>query len=258
MKKFWSVILTIILAIILVSITLSYSAENIVINTLSSELTYKKVSSKILDFVIKYDLDKIDDVDNIIKNSNQISKITKKFLNATIENVSYNKNSKVDISSEINNLVNDELSKYIDEETRNSILLSFSNYGDELENEFEVYLTGFSYDYAELFKIYYMLVNTTFRICILIILCIDIIILILLLKLNVFKNLKIGSIVTGIITIVFLLLVRLLRNYIDQNFSGGRLNNINTSSLLIFTIVWILLSIIFIVLDKRIQNRVEK
>ena len=92
----------------------------------------------------------------------------------------------------------------------------------------------------------------------LIILCIDIIILIILQKLNVFKNLKISSIVAGIITVIFLLLVRLLRNYIDQNFSGGRLNNINTSSLLIFAIVWIILSIIFIVLDKRMKSRVEK
>ena len=164
MKKFFTIFLTIILTLTMILITISYSAENIVINTLSSELTYKKVSGKILDFVIDYDMNKLDEIDNTIKNSKQIPKITKNFLNATIENISYNKNTIPDISYEIENLVNNELSNNIDEETRDKIITAFNNYGNELENEFEIYLSGFSYNYTELFKMYYTLVHNTFRI----------------------------------------------------------------------------------------------
>ena len=254
MKKFFTIFLTIILTLTMILITISYSAENIVVNTLSSELTYKKVSGKILDFVIDYDMNKLDGIDNTIKNSKQLPKITKKLLNATIENISYNKNTVAEISDEINNLLNNELSNNINEEKRNEIIIAFKNYGNELENEFERYLSGFSYNYTELFKIYYTLVSKTFRIILFTILCISIIVLILLKKLKVMSNLKIASLITFVVSTIILITTKLLQNYIDQNFAGGRLNNLNTISLIVFVIIWLLLSVIFIVSDKKMKN----
>lgn len=258
MKKFFTTLLTIILTVTMILITISYSEENIVVNTLSSELTYKKVSGRILDFVIDYDINKLDEIDNTIKNSKQLPKITRKLLNTTIENVSYNKNIVVDISDEMDNLVNNELSNNIDEEKRNEIITAFNNYGNELENEFEIYLSGFSYNYTELFKIYYTLVSNTFRIILFIILGISIIILILLKKLKVMSNLKIASVITFAVSTVILIAIKLLQNYINQNFAGGRLNNLNTISLIVFAIIWLLLSVIFIVSDKKLKEIKEE
>lgn len=257
MKNFWTVFCPIILTITMVLIMISYAIESTVINTLSSELTAKKVSGKIMDFVIDYNMNELDDINNIVKSSKQIHKITRKFLNATIENVSYNKETYTDIHNEIYKLVNEELSNNINEETRNKIISDFNNYGNELENEFEIYLSGFNYNYQELFKIYYILTGNTFRIASFVVLCISLITLILLQKIKSINEIKNATIITFIIATLFLILIKLSQNYIDQNLAGGRLNNLNTTMLNIFIVILALLSAILVLLNIKLKDKYE-
>ncbi len=257
MKRLLIIIFTIILTLTMILITASYSVESAVVNTLSSELTCKKVSGRIYDFVINYDMNKLDEIDKTIKNSKQIPKITKKFLNATIENTSYNKNTMPDVSNEIDSLVNNELADSIDKDTRNEIISKFNNYGSELESNFEIYLSGFSYNYTELFKIYYNFVSSTFRIILFIILCIDLTVLIFIQKLESLKYIKVATIITFVLSVVILITIKFLQNYIDQNFAGGRLNSINTNSIELFSIIWLVLSVTFIIIDKKMKSRLQ-
>lgn len=257
MKKLLTIFCTIILTITMVLIIISYSTESIVINTLSSELTTKKISGRIMDFVIDYDVNELDNINNIVKSSKQIHKITRKFLNSTIENVSYNKETSPDIHNEINTLVNVELSDNINEETRNKIISDFNNYGNELENEFKIYLSGFSYNYSALFKIYYILTGNTFRIPSFVVLCISLITLILIQKIKSINEIKNATIITFIIATLFLILLKLSQNYIDHNFAGGRLNNLNTTMLNIFVVILALLSAILVLLNIKLKDKYE-
>lgn len=255
MKKNINILLTILLTILLILITISYSSEAIIINTLSKEITYKKISSKVLDYTINYDIDKTYEIDKTIKNSKELNKITKKYLNKTIKDITYNQNNNINISNEINTLVNKELKNNIDIKTRTTITKELNNYGNTLSEELKIYLLGFNYNYQELFKIYYYLVSTILRIILFILLIIDLIILIIYQKQNTIHNLKISTVITFITTIILLILLKVSQNYIEQYYAGGRLNNLDKTSLIIFAIIWLIISTLSIFIEGKIKER---
>ena len=117
--KFIKVLLKITLPLILIVITLSYSAEDIIKSTVTNEVMSKKISGYVLDDIInEFDLSKLGDIEDKIRNSKYTEEISKKYVDVFINNVLYDKKEKLDISNEVNLLIEKELGNELSDEKK--------------------------------------------------------------------------------------------------------------------------------------------
>ena len=259
--KFIKVILKILLTISLTLITISFAFENMVNRTIAKDVLSKKMSGYILDNIIdEFNIDELGKIENEIRNNKYVEEITSKYANIYINNILNNENEKVDITEEINSLLEDTLKDKISENQKQEI----SNYLQEQNIKIQEKADAFveevkEYDdyYTPILNVYDFLINFSFRICLLVALFIDIILLIILEKLDVFKSLQIAVSVTLIISLIILSIINYFSTFIEQQIAGGWIN-LNMDLLVKFIAIELVIDIIIFIIRELVNKRKPK
>ena len=253
MKKILAILLKILLPLILILLTMSFIIENIAVKTISNDIITKRIEGYMLDEIInKVDDDKLFEIAEKIENSKYIEKITQKYLDAISSN-SYNTNyENIDITEEINLILEKDLENELPEDIKNNVINYMSEKSTELQNRLEI---GLEEPVIEILNIYSVYTSFTFRISLIVLCIIDIIGLILLEKYNSLKSIQIAILITAILTICLFIAIKLLSPYIEQRLSGGWIDNINLNLMIGFIIVEIVVSIILFILGKKLNKK---
>lgn len=256
--KFVKVILKILLPILLVAITMSFILENMVTKTMTEEIMAKKISGYFLDTIIyDFDVEILGKIEDKIRTSKYTEKITSKYVDILILNLVYNKNQKLDIIDEINLILEKELKNEISEEKKEEIENRLKGKSIQLEERLEDSLPkGFShYNFTVFLKIYNTIISFTFRIVVFLGMVVNIILLLILERDEALKSVQIGILITGIISLVGAILIRIFSNFIGQYFLGGWIHNINMVMLIIFMIIEIIISIVIYWIRKNVDMK---
>lgn len=259
--KFIKVLLKITLPLILIAITISYSAEDIIKSTVTNEVMSKKISGYVLDDVInEFDLSKLGDIEDKIRNSKYTEEISKKYVDVFINNVLYDKKEKLDISNEVNLLIEKELGNELSDEKKAIIQENLKTQSEKLEKRIEEYVpSGFTnYDFKGVLKIYNIIISEKLRTTLFALLFVNILILIILDKkrsAKVFRNI---FFITCILSVALFGVIRACSNYINMHYAGGWFDEINEDVLLKFILVYFIISVIMYALDMIIGHTKKK
>ena len=260
--KLIKTLLKIILVILFLIITISFSIKEIVINTTSKEIVSKKISGYILDDIIdEYEISKLETIEKNIRNNRYINKITRKYIDSYLNGIIYDKVEKINIEDEVNSLIENELSTLSDNQ-KNIIKENVKNKSEKLEKRLDNYISSEfeTYKFKDIIKGYNLITNKSFRIILIILSIVNIIILMILEKRNFFKSFQTVIYTTCTLTIIFTILVKLLFNFINQNFIGGFINDIDINILIKLIFVEILISLVIYIINKFIikKDKVKK
>lgn len=256
--KYIKVILKILLIVLLIAEIMSFIIENMVIKTFSQEILSKKVSGYFLDEII-YDVnvDELSKIENNIRSSKHMEKITSEFINVTIKNIVYNKNETIDITNEIDSLIAKNISNKISKEKSANIKDYITEKTTDIQKKLEDnLLDSFGNEYLNVLKTYNIFTNIYFRIIILLLLIIDITFLVILEKFKVLNFIKIATLIVAIFSLVIFILIKFMSNIIDQNLAGGFLQSINASSLIIGIIIELIIYFILNIIDKKLKVKI--
>lgn len=258
--KYIKILLKILLFIFLVMIIISFAVEDLVVNTFSQEILSKRVSGYLLDEIV-YDVDinKLEVIEDNIRNSESTKKITSEFINTLIENIINDGNTKINIENEIDILI----SKYMPNEIPNeklqnmkrNVIEQITNAEERVQNNL---LYSFGNNYLIILKVYNVITNIYFRIIIAILCVLDIVILCALEKQKILKFISNISIIITIVMFIIFILIRVLSNYIDQKFAGGWLQDINTNMLIVSIATGCIISILLILINKNVKTKVKE
>ena len=254
MKKIIKLILKILLPIFLVVITVSFIIENTTIKTISNDIITKKISGYMLDEVInEVNDDTFYEIADKIENSKYMEDITQKYLD-----ILTGKSKKIDIKEEINLIMENDLGDTISEELKHKIVDYVNKKSTYLENALEI---GTEENTKEILNVYSIFTSFSLRIVFFMLILLDIIVLIILEKKDVFKTLQKSSIITAVLSIIIFIILKILSKYIKQRLSGGWIDNINLNLMIVFIIVEIIIGfILFVVrkvLDRKANNSKE-
>ena len=253
MKKILAILLKILLPLILILLTMSFIIENIAVKTISNDIITKRIEGYMLDEIInKVDDDKFFEIAEKIENSKYIEKITQKYLDVISSNSSNMNYENIDITEEINLILEKDLENELPEDIKNNVINYMSEKSAELQNRLEIWLEE---PVIEILNIYSIYTNFAFRISLIVLCIIDIIGLILLEKYNSLKSIQNAILTTAILTICAFIAVKLLSPYIEQRLSGGWIDNINLNLMIGFIIVEIVVSIILFILGKKLNKK---
>lgn len=256
--RYIKIVLKILLFLFLLTIIISFVTESIFVNTFSKEILSKKVSGYLLDEIV-YDVDinKLQQIDNNIKNSRSTKKITSKFINTLIENIINDGNTKLDIESEIDILISKYMPNSISNEKlqnmKKNTIEQITNSEERLQNNL---LYSFGEDYLIILKTYNVVTNIYFRIIIVALCIANMAILYVLEKHKALKSIRNISVIITIVMLIIFVLIRLLSNFIDQRLAGGWLQDINTTALTISIVVESIISIILTLINKTKNKEV--
>ncbi len=243
MKTCIKIILKIVLPILLFIITMSFVIENVAVKTISKDILTKRVSGYMLDEIInEVDNDTLYEIADKIENSPYMEEITGKYLD-----VLTGKNENIDIMEEINQILEEDLQNEIPENVKSNIKSYVSEKSEEIENRLEIGIEGTT---TQVLNIYGQFTSFEFRITCIIICLLDIIGLIVLEKQQVLKTIQISMFITAIISMIAFIGFKILSTYIEQDLSGGWIDNINLNMLVGCIIVEVILSFIVLIIRK--------
>lgn len=229
-----------------IAVTMSFLAENIVVKTFTRDILAKRVSGYFLDKVPhEGDMDTLERLDNSIRNSKYTEKITAKFIQNIVENVLYDKGKELDISEEMEGLMQENAPEGMAagqvEEIKKYVTEHITVTGTALEGMFFYsFIDGY---YFLILKLYHLLTNIYFRMAMLLLFAADIIGLVILEKQEALKTIQIGSFVTAIFTAIIFFVIKGLSLFIRQPFSGGWINEIYLNMMVVFIIIELLISL---------------
>ncbi len=243
--KFIRVVIKIVLILALIITTISFIAENIVIKTFSQEILSKKVSGYFLDEIFhEIDTNKLEEIEDNIRNSKYTYEITSKFIQNVIGNVLYSKNTSLDISKEIDLLILENMPKEIDnrkiDDTKEYLTKKIVDTEKSLEENFTYTFGDY---YLIILKLYKIFTNIYFRVVMLLLCIINIIALIILEKQKSLKAIQVSILITAIFTTIIFAIIKLFSNFIDQKLAGGWLSSINLSLMLAFIVIEFIISL---------------
>ena len=243
MKTCIKIILKIVLPILLFIITMSFVIENVAVKTISKDILTKRVSGYMLDEIInEVDNDTLYEIADKIENSPYMEEITGKYLD-----VLTGKNENIDIMEEINQILEEDLQNEIPENVKSNIKSYVSEKSEEIENRLEIGIEGTT---TQVLNIYGQFTSFEFRITCIIICLLDIIGLIVLEKQQVLKTIQISMFITAIISMIAFIGFKILSTYIEQDLSGGWIDNINLNMLVGCIIVEVILGFIVLIIRK--------
>ena len=243
MKTYIKIILKIVLPILLFIITMSFVIENVAVKTISKDILTKRVSGYMLDEIInEVDNDTLYEIADKIENSPYMEEITGKYLD-----VLTGKNENIDIMEEINQILEEDLQNEIPENVKSNIKSYVSEKSEEIENRLEIGIEGTT---TQVLNIYGQFTSFEFRITCIILYLLDIIGLIVLEKQQVLKTIQISMFITAIISMIAFIGFKILSTYIEQDLSGGWIDNINLNMLLGCIIVEVILGFIVLIIRK--------
>ncbi len=258
--KYIKKILKILLFLLLVTIIISFVIENMVVNTFSQEILSKKISGYLLDEII-YDVDinKLELIEQNIRKSSSAKNITSEFINTLIKNILNNEDKKINIEKDVDILISKYMSNQIPNEKLKSIkedvIEEMTNTEQNLQNNL---LYSFGDNYIIILTIYDIITNIYFRLIITVLCIINLVILCWLEKYEILKSIRNISIILTIVLIIILIIIKLLSNFIDQKLAGGWLQDINVNALIISIVIFAIISVLLILINKNIKVKQEK
>lgn len=243
--------------ILLIIIIMSFSLENMVVKSISKDIISKKVSSYFLDNIIyDFDSDQLVEMANKTKTSKYIEKITSKYIDILIENLINKENQKLDITNEVRQIVETELNDWIPEEKKREICENIQEQSSTLEEKFENLPAMMdTIDFLLFVKIYGIAINPIFRVIIIVLLIINTFTLIILEKEKSIKVFEIGTMITTIISIIAFTLIKVFSAFIEQDFSGGWIDNINTNLLIAFIVIELIVTVGLHIVNYNINEK---
>ena len=248
-------ILKILLFLLLVTIIISFVIENMVVNTFSQEILSKKISGYLLDEII-YDVDinKLELIEQNIRKSSSAKNITSEFINTLIKNILNNEDKKINIEKDVDILISKYMSNQIPNEKLKSIkedvIEEMTNTEQNLQNNL---LYSFGDNYIIILTIYDIITNIYFRLIITVLCIINLVILCWLEKYEILKSIRNISIILTIALMIILIIIKLLSNFIVQKLAGGWLQDINVNALIISIVIFAIISVLLILINKNIK-----
>lgn len=258
--KYIKKILKILLFLLLLTIIISFVIENMVVNTFSQEILSKKISGYLLDEII-YDVDinKLELIEQNIRNSSSTKNITSEFINTLIKNILNNEDKKINIEKDVDILISKYMSNQIPNEKLKSIkedvIEEMTNTEQNLQNNL---LYSFEDNYIIILTIYDIITNIYFRLIITVLCIINLVILCWLEKYAILKSIRNISIILTIALMIILIIIKLLSNFIAQKLAGGWLQDINVNALIISIVIFAIISVLLILINKNIKVKQEK
>lgn len=253
--KYIKKILKILLFLLLLTIIISFVIENMVVNTFSQEILSKKISGYLLDEII-YDVDinKLELIEQNIRNSSSTKNITSEFINTLIKNILNNEDKKINIEKDVDILISKYMSNQIPNEKLKSIkedvIEEMTNTEQNLQNNL---LYSFGDNYIIILTIYDIITNIYFRLIITVLCIINLVILCWLEKYEILKSIRNISIILTIALMIILIIIKLLSNFIVQKLAGGWLQDINVNALIISIVMFAIISVLLILINKNIK-----
>ena len=258
--KYIKKILKILLFLLLLTIIISFVIENMVVNTFSQEILSKKISGYLLDEII-YDVDinKLELIEQNIRKSSSAKNITSEFINTLIKNILNNEDKKINIEKDVDILISKYMSNQIPNEKLKSIkedvIEEMTNTEQNLQNNL---LYSFGDNYIIILTIYDIITNIYFRLIITVLCIINLVILCWLEKYEILKSIRNISIILTIALMIILIIIKLLSNFIVQKLAGGWLQDINVNALIISIVIFAIISVLLILINKNIKIKQEK
>lgn len=253
--------LKILMSILFILISMSFVLENVAIKTITKDVISKKISGYFLDNIIyDFDIDTIEEIEDKVRFSKYTENITSKYIDILVSNLAYNQNNQFDITNDITQIVEKELKDILSQEQKNKIYEFVQKQSSSLESRIENDIpTGFNtYDIVLFMKIYGIFTNIIFRVVMIGLLFIDIIVLTLLEKKHIFKDIQVGILSTVIFSLIVFILIKIFSRIIEQNFTGGWIDNINLNMLVFFIIVEVILSLILYFIRIRVNDYIDE
>ena len=253
--KYIKKILKILLFLLLLTIIISFVIEKMVVNTFSQEILSKKISGYLLDEII-YDVDinKLELIEQNIRNSSSTKNITSEFINTLIKNILNNEDKKINIEKDVDILISKYMSNQIPNEKLKSIkedvIEEMTNTEQNLQNNL---LYSFGDNYIIILTIYDIITNIYFRLIITVLCIINLVILCWLEKYEILKSIRNISIILTIALMIILIIIKLLSNFIVQKLAGGWLQDINVNALIISIVMFAIISVLLILINKNIK-----
>ena len=253
--KYIKKILKILLFLLLLTIIISFVIENMVVNTFSQEILSKKISGYLLDEII-YDVDinKLELIEQNIRKSSSAKNITSEFINTLIKNILNNEDKKINIEKDVDILISKYMSNQIPNEKLKSIkedvIEEMTNTEQNLQNNL---LYSFGDNYIIILTIYDIITNIYFRLIITVLCIINLVILCWLEKYEILKSIRNISIILTIALMIILIIIKLLSNFIVQKLAGGWLQDINVNALIISIVIFAIISVLLILINKNIK-----
>lgn len=239
----------------------SFCAKNIVVKTISNELTKKYVSGYILDEMIgKYDTDTILEFSRKVNSNKQIDSITNKFLDVVIFNLENDCYKNIHIDYELNIIMKDVLTD-VSSTSQKYIELSVQRDNfQEIVNKITDSINN-SFNNLRLFVIFYGIVTSIkFRMILLVL------IITTLINIAMINNSRIKTIIhigidilfaSGIVGILAVI-VKLLTNLLRQRVFGGRISGVYLHGTIRIDIVLFGLGIIVTVIGIIFKEKNDK
>lgn len=251
MKKMSIILLKILLPILLILLTMSFITENIAIKTISHDILTNKIKGYMLDEIInKVDNDKLFEIADKIENSKYIEKITHKYLDIISYNLTNTNHQNIDITEEINLILENDLEKDLPENIKHNIISYMSEKSEQLQNSIEVSIEE---PVIEILNTYRIFTSFNVRIILAILCILGIIGLIILEKINCLKSLQKIIIITVILSTIIFVLIKFSSTYIEQRLSGGWIDNIDLNLMLIFIIVEIFIALVIYLVRRKLN-----
>ncbi len=246
MKKLAKILITIFTILLMFVIVFGFTSRPIISNTISNLFTKERIVANLIN-EIRNELpnltnDKIREIQVILEKSEQIDKISSKYLTASIDYILDKKIEKVNINTEINKMI-EEIPASVSEQEKDIIKSKLNNL--DLDSVYQYGLkmleNNMNSDLEYLLFVYKIVTNTFFKIFSIMIVLI-LLILLYYINRNIFKTLFNYSLILYLVAIIGGVTSILLKNNID----GITMLLVNRVSIMDFSILYLITIILLI------------
>ena len=133
---------------------------------------------------------------------------------------------------------------------KEDVIEEMTNTEQNLQNNL---LYSFGDNYIIILTIYDIITNIYFRLIITVLCIINLVILCWLEKYEILKSIRNISIILTIALMIILIIIKLLSNFIVQKLAGGWLQDINVNALIISIVMFAIISVLLILINKNIK-----
>lgn len=277
MKRFFSVILTIIISILICLLCISYGIKDACINTISNVIVKGEITSKIVLSVKNVypnaSYEALEDIENAIGNNSSVNELTTKYFDEIVNSITSDKKVKApNTREELLSLINDnemilkEHGVIVTEEQKDKIvneIVESNIVNDVYEKISTMIKKDLNDNQKKAADLYKLVISNDFRLT-LILLIVIITILIMVIKRSFYRfsiNLGIASLLSGIIvTFIFPFVVNMLEEDLTYKLIGesAKINiNMLTNYGYICFVFASLFMIVYFIGNKIVKNKEE-
>ncbi len=252
--KFVKWILRIILPVLLLLVTMSFALEDILVATVKETISTQNITEYVTDYVEEeIPTEKVNEIADKIKESKYVDEMTRKYIDYFTENLEDYKKDMPNIVNDVKNIIENEFSEYFTEEQKEKIYKTV----EEKVESIDSIPTYDNSSFQPILKVYGVFTKQSFRITICVILALDIILLIILRKIDVLKDIGISSIVTSVISFLVFIVIKLIAFAIEQSYENIKINDSNFSLLKYLILFEIIIGIVTLV-TRAVTKKLRK